>query len=92
MLPRDLASKVEELQTRLLPYYTIALGVPELYRSVSPGQFVMVQAGTGIEPYLRRAFSVFDVSEGERGLRIELLGKNESLARLEAAAEMATIA
>jgi dihydroorotate dehydrogenase electron transfer subunit len=42
---------------------------------VAPGQFVMVQAGTGIEPYLRRAFSVFDVSERRGGFRIELLGK-----------------
>jgi dihydroorotate dehydrogenase electron transfer subunit len=58
-----------------MPYYTLALRVPEEYRSVAPGQFVMVQAGIGIEPYLRRAFSVFDVSEGADGLRIEILGK-----------------
>jgi dihydroorotate dehydrogenase electron transfer subunit len=75
MLPRDLASTVEEVEPRPLPYYTITLRVREDYRHVAPGQFVMVQAGTGIEPYLRRAFSVFDVSEGEQGLRIELLAK-----------------
>ncbi|HVS14960.1 MAG TPA: dihydroorotate dehydrogenase electron transfer subunit [Thermoanaerobaculia bacterium] len=66
---------MEAVEPRPLPYYTLRLRVPDDYRSVAPGQFVMVQAGTGIEPYLRRAFSVFDVSEGEAGLGIELLGK-----------------
>jgi len=71
----DLASAVEDVQPRPWPYYTVALRVSEHYRSVAPGQFVMVQAGTGIEPYLRRAFSVFDVSEDAEGLHVELLGK-----------------
>lgn len=71
----DLGSRVEQVLPRPLPYYTVALRVDDHYRGVAPGQFVMVQAGTGIEPYLRRAFSVFDVSEDGEGLRIELLGK-----------------
>jgi dihydroorotate dehydrogenase electron transfer subunit len=75
MMPRDLATRVAEVEPQPLPYYTVALHVPDEYRSVKPGQFVMIQAGNGIEPYLRRAFSVFDLTDDSAGLRIELLGK-----------------
>jgi len=49
--------------------------VPEELAAVVAGQFVMLETTGALEPYLRRAFSVADVSNGPGGVRIELLGK-----------------
>ena len=62
-----------------LPLFTLRLRVEAPYPSVHPGQFAMVQAPTTLEPYLRRAFSVFTLqrageSVGE-GLELEIHGK-----------------
>lgn len=59
-----------------LPYFTLVLDVPADYRDVEPGQFVMLETTGTLEPYLRRAFSVADVSNApDGGARIELLAK-----------------
>lgn len=64
---------------RPLPYYTIELEVPADWSAIRAGQFVMIAthpiAEPALEPYLRRAFSVHDLSRTDRSTRIELLAK-----------------
>jgi dihydroorotate dehydrogenase electron transfer subunit len=47
---------------RLSPDYNVlALEAPETASAVAPGQFVMVKPGHGLDPLLRRPFSVFEI-------------------------------
>ena len=48
-------------------YNVIALEVPEIAGATSPGQFVMVKAAPGLEPLLRRPFSIFEVLRDAEG-------------------------
>ena len=75
MQPIDTSSQVVEVLPHPLPYFSLVLDGPEVWRETLPGQFVMVETTDGLEPYLRRAFSVHDVSKTDRGARIELLVK-----------------
>lgn len=75
MQPIDTSGEVVEVVPLPLPYFALVLDGPEAWRAVLPGQFVMVECSDGLEPYLRRAFSVHDVSKTDRGARIELLMK-----------------
>jgi dihydroorotate dehydrogenase electron transfer subunit len=73
---RDAEARVVEVVPHPLPYFTLVLDVPAEYRHVEPGQFVMLETTGTLEPYLRRAFSVADVSNAaDGGARIELLAK-----------------
>ncbi len=75
MVARDGEARVVAVVARPLPYYTIELEVPEAYAATEPGHFVMIETRPGLEPYLRRAFSIHDVSRGPEGVRIELMAK-----------------
>lgn len=75
MVPSDCEAVVEEVVAHPLPYFTLALQAPESWADIEPGQFVMVRVSDGLEPLLRRAFSVHDASKGPHGSRIELLAK-----------------
>jgi dihydroorotate dehydrogenase electron transfer subunit len=47
--------------TRLSPEYNvIALAAPEIARRAAPGQFVMLKTSAGLDPLLRRPFSIFE--------------------------------
>jgi dihydroorotate dehydrogenase electron transfer subunit len=48
-------------------YNVLALAVPEIGRQTRPGQFVMVKPGRGMEPLLRRPFSVFEILRAADG-------------------------
>ena len=58
-----------------LPYFLLRLQVSPGFVDTKPGQFVMVRIGERLEPFLRRAFSVFDVSKEGESVSICLLGK-----------------
>jgi len=75
MMPSDAVARVVEVVLHPLPYFTLILEAPALYAGIAAGQFVMLETTGSLEPYLRRAFSVADVSNGPGGVRIELLGK-----------------
>jgi dihydroorotate dehydrogenase electron transfer subunit len=75
-IARDAEARVVEVVPHPLPYFTLVLDVAADYRAVEPGQFVMLETTGTLEPYLRRAFSVADVSNApDGGTRIELLAK-----------------
>ena len=42
-------------------YNVLALAAPEVAAAAAPGQFMMIKAGRGHDPLLRRPFSVFEV-------------------------------
>jgi dihydroorotate dehydrogenase electron transfer subunit len=75
MVARDAQARILAVAPLPLPYFSVVLEVPADYAAVAAGQFVMIETRPGLEPYLRRAFSVHDVSSGPAGVRIELLGK-----------------
>jgi dihydroorotate dehydrogenase electron transfer subunit len=64
--------------TRLSPAYNvIRLQAPEIARSALPGQFVMVRPQAGLDPILRRPFSIFEIlrDDGGRPTGVSLLNK-----------------
>ena len=65
----DVRARVLAVDVHPLPYFTVRIAIPEDYPPVVPGQFVMVQVGSGLEPYLRRAFSIYDLVNDGRGRR-----------------------
>jgi dihydroorotate dehydrogenase electron transfer subunit len=76
MIARDAVARVVEVRPHPLPYFTLALDVPAGFAEIAAGQFVMFETTGTLEPYLRRAFSVADVTNGGiEGTRIELLAK-----------------
>lgn len=75
MSPQDTASRVLEVVPQPLPYYTLRLRATPQLAAAEPGQFAMLAADSTLEPYLRRAFSVFDVGSDGEGPWIEILGK-----------------
>ena len=54
--------------TRLSDDYSVlALAAPDIARAAQPGQFVMLKTSRGMDPLLRRPFSIFEVLRDERG-------------------------
>ena len=54
--------------TRLSEDYSVlALAAPAIAQAARPGQFVMLKTSRGMDPLLRRPFSIFEVLRDERG-------------------------
>jgi len=66
-MPVDVWADVVANYTLSSDYNILVLGAPEIAAAAEPGQFVMVKAGTGHDPLLRRPFSVFEVLRNEGG-------------------------
>lgn len=59
-MPVDVSAEVLS-NTRLAPdYNVVTLRAPEIAEVASPGQFVMVKCAAGLDPLLRRPFSIFE--------------------------------
>jgi len=73
----DVAARVASNSPLSSDYNVIALDAPEIAAATAPGQFVMVKPQTGLDPMLRRPFSVFEVlrDSGGRATGISLLNK-----------------
>ena len=53
--------------TRLSADYSVlALAAPAIAEAAQPGQFVMLKASRGMDPLLRRPFSIFEVLRDDR--------------------------
>jgi dihydroorotate dehydrogenase electron transfer subunit len=48
-------------------YHVVALAAPEIAARTAPGQFVMIKPGRGLDPLLRRPFSVFEILRDAQG-------------------------
>jgi dihydroorotate dehydrogenase electron transfer subunit len=72
--------------TRLSEDYSVlALAAPEIAAAARPGQFVMLKPSRGLDPLLRRPFSIFEILRNDRGTPTGLtifnkrIGKGTSL-------------
>ncbi len=75
MAAPDARGKVLEVQALPLRHFLLRIRVAGM-APAAPGQFVMVAGANQAEPYLRRAFSVYDQAPAGNGaLAISLLGK-----------------
>lgn len=76
-MPVDVSAEVIANTPLSADYNVLALAAPVIAAAAAPGQFVMVRAGRGHDPLLRRPFSVFEVLRDARGtpLGISLLNK-----------------
>lgn len=75
-MPFDVDARVIS-NRRLSPDYNVlSLEAPEIAATTAPGQFVMVKPTRGIEPLLRRPFSVFEIlRDGTRSYGLSILSK-----------------
>jgi dihydroorotate dehydrogenase electron transfer subunit len=73
----DVAAAVVSNQRLSDDYNVVGLAAPEVGAQSKPGQFVMVKAGNGIDPLLRRPFSVFEVLRDANGaaMGVSILSK-----------------
>ena len=75
-MPFDVDARVIENRRLSSDYNVLSLEAPDIARVTEPGQFVMVKPDRGIDPLLRRPFSVFEVlRDGTRPLGISILSK-----------------
>ena len=60
-MPIDVAAEVIANRPLSSDYNVLALAAPAIAAAAVPGQFVMLKPGTGVDPLLRRPFSVFEI-------------------------------
>jgi len=66
-MPIDVAAVVIGNRPLSSDYHVLALAAPAIAAAAAPGQFVMVKAGAGFDPLLRRPFSVFEILRDAAG-------------------------
>ena len=66
-MPIDVSAEVMSNHALSADYNVLALAAPAIAEAAAPGQFVMIKAGAGVDPLLRRPFSVFEVLRDARG-------------------------
>jgi len=66
-MPIDVSAAVIANRPLSADYNVLALAAPAIATATAPGQFVMVKAGRGHDPLLRRPFSVFEVLRDASG-------------------------
>jgi dihydroorotate dehydrogenase electron transfer subunit len=66
-MPTDVAAAVLSNRRLSSDYNVIALGAPEIAEVTAPGQFVMIKPSAGLDPILRRPFSVFEILRDATG-------------------------
>jgi dihydroorotate dehydrogenase electron transfer subunit len=76
-MPFDVDAEVIRNSRLSSDYNVLSLAAPEIARALLPGQFVMVKPTQGLEPLLRRPFSVFEIlrDDANRHLGVSLLNK-----------------
>jgi len=66
-MPFDVAARVIANTALSHDFNVLALAAPEIAGTTAPGQFLMVKAGSGYDPLLRRPFSVFEILRDASG-------------------------
>jgi len=70
MLPRMIVDEQAEVlgnRTLSAEYNVVTLGAANIAAAARPGQFVMIKTKPGLEPLLRRPFSIFEIVRGPDG-------------------------
>ena len=71
-MPIDVAAEVIANHPLSTDYNVLSLAAPAIASVAAPGQFVMIKAGRGSDPLLRRPFSVFEVFRDAAGAAVGL--------------------
>jgi dihydroorotate dehydrogenase electron transfer subunit len=66
-MPVDVAAEIISNRPLSSDYNVLGLSAPAIAAAAAPGQFVMVKVGAGLDPLLRRPFSVFEVLKSGDG-------------------------
>ena len=66
-MPVDVAAEVIANHQLSPDYNVLTLRAPQIAAASAPGQFVMVKAGRGHDPLLRRPFSIFEIQREATG-------------------------
>jgi dihydroorotate dehydrogenase electron transfer subunit len=66
-VPIDVPARVLANRRLSDDYNVLTLDAPAIGAAAEPGQFVMLKAGVGGDPLLRRPFSIFEVLRDDRG-------------------------
>src|SRR6476469_411935 len=66
-MPIDVSAEVMSNHALSADYNVLALAAPAIAEAAAPGQFVMLKAAAGVDPLLRRPFSVFEVLRATGG-------------------------
>jgi dihydroorotate dehydrogenase electron transfer subunit len=67
MPPVDVAAEVTSNDRLSGDYNVVSLAAPGIAEAAAPGQFVMIKPSAGLDPLLRRPFSVFEVLRDASG-------------------------
>lgn len=79
MMPVDVQAEVLSNTRLSADYNVLALAAPEIAREARPGQFVMIKTRLGLEPLLRRPFSVFQILRDAQGAPVGLTILNKRI-------------
>lgn len=60
-MPVDVPAAVISNVRLTSDYNVLSLAAPEVARQAAPGQFVMIKTSIGLDPLLRRPFSIFEI-------------------------------
>ena len=76
-MPIDVDARIISNTRLSRDYSVVALAAPEIASLAEPGQFVMIKASAGVDPLLRRPFSIFEILRDREGAPtgISLLNK-----------------
>ncbi|MGE3706725.1 MAG: dihydroorotate dehydrogenase electron transfer subunit [Vicinamibacterales bacterium] len=66
-MPVDIAAEVVANTPLSADYNVLSLAGPQIAALVDPGQFLMIKARPGVDPLLRRPFSVFELHRDASG-------------------------
>ena len=78
-VPLDVDAEVISNTTLSEHYNVLSLAAPEIAARTAPGQFVMIKTTRGLDPMLRRPFSVFEVLRDASGTPIGLSLLNKTV-------------
>src|SRR6185503_12856027 len=65
-MPVDVAAEVIDNRPLSNEYNVLTLAAPAIAAAAAPGQFIMLKAAAGVDPLLRRPFSVFEIVRDAR--------------------------
>src|SRR5687768_17415474 len=67
LMPVDVPAAVISNERQTSEYNVLSLAAPEVAAHAAPGQFVMVKTAPGLDPLLRRPFSIFEILRDSAG-------------------------
>ena len=80
-MPVDVLAEVVANTRLSADYNVLALSAPQIARLARPGQFVMVKVSGGLDPLLRRPFSIFEILRTSDGAPTGLSLLNKQIGR-----------